>query len=98
MRKIFWVLTLGSTVLGGCFLVYSVVRAVNQMQELIGIAISLAITVIPYIFTRCLEGMRRIDVMPVRIVGPDRPHLPPERPILPERHGEAVPHPAAEPP
>jgi predicted cobalt transporter CbtA len=73
MRKIFWVLTLASTVLGGLYFAWTVIYAVNFTQLTAQTLVSLAIVVIPFVFTRCLEGMRHTDVLRVRIVGNERP-------------------------
>jgi hypothetical protein len=35
--------------------------------------VSLGIVLIPFVFTRCLEGMRHTDVLRVRIVGNEHP-------------------------
>jgi hypothetical protein len=82
MRKFFWLMTLGMTVLGGSYLIYVVVTATNPTQQTAGVALSLATVAIPYVFTRCLEGIRHADIMRVRIVG-DRPMPPRERPLAP---------------
>jgi amino acid permease len=73
MRKIFWVLTLASTVLGGLYFAWTVIYAVNFTQLTAQTLVSLAIVIIPFVFTRCLEGMRHTDVLRVRIVGDERP-------------------------
>jgi amino acid permease len=73
MRKIFWVLTLASTVLGGLYFAWTVIYAVNFTQLTAQTLVSLAIVIIPFVFTRCLEGMRHTDVLRVRIVGNERP-------------------------
>ena len=75
MRKIFWVLTLCATVLGLINLIRVVLIATDPVKQITGIGLSLAVVIIPYVFTRCLEGMRRVDVMRVRIVGNERPML-----------------------
>ena len=73
MRKIFWMLTLASTVLGGLYFAWTVIYAVNFTQLTAQTLVSLAIVIIPFVFTRCLEGMRHTDVLRVRIVGNERP-------------------------
>ena len=75
MRKIFWVLTLASTVLGGLYFAWTVIYAVNFTQLTAQTLVSLAIVIIPFVFTRCLEGMRHTDVLRVRIVGNERPSV-----------------------
>ena len=75
MRKIFWMLTLASTVLGGLYFAWTVVNSVNFTQLTAGTLVSLAIVIIPFVFTRCLEGMRHTDVLRVRIVGNERPSV-----------------------
>jgi hypothetical protein len=75
MRKIFWVLTLCATVLGLANFIRVVLIATDPVKQVSGIGISLAVVIIPYVFTRCLEGMRRVDVLRVRIVGNERPML-----------------------
>ena len=72
MRKLFWMLTLASTVLGGIYFAYIVVTAVNATNLTAGALVSLGIVVIPFIFTSCLEGIRHSDVSEVRIVGGER--------------------------
>jgi hypothetical protein len=88
LRKIFWVLTLIATVAGGVYFALTIVRASNATQQIAGILEALGAAVIPYIFTRSLEGLRHNDVMRVRIVGPDRPAppLPRDEPtyVIPE--------------
>jgi hypothetical protein len=79
MRKIFWMLTLASTVLGGLYFGYWVVFAVNFTQLAAQTLVSLGIVLIPFVFTCCLEGMRHTDVQRVRIVGNKRPVLGGER-------------------
>lgn len=73
MRKIFWVLTLASTVLGGLYFAWTVVFSVNFTQLTAQTLVALGIVVIPFVFTRCLEGMRHTDVLRVRVVGNERP-------------------------
>jgi len=73
MRKIFWVLTLASTVLGGFYFAWTVVFSVNFTQLTAQTLVSLGIVLIPFVFTRCLEGMRHTDVLRVRIVGNEHP-------------------------
>jgi hypothetical protein len=79
MRKIFWMLTLASTVLGGLHFGYWVVFAVNFTQLTAQTLVSLGIVLIPFIFTCCLEGVRHVDVQRVRIVGSERPGVGTER-------------------
>jgi len=79
MRKIFWMLTLASTVLGGLYFGWTVVTAVNFTQLGAQTLVALGIVLIPFVFTCCLEGMRRTDVQRVRIVGNERPSVGSER-------------------
>jgi hypothetical protein len=72
MRKIFWVLTLASTVLGGIYFAWTVIFSVNFTQLTAQTLVSLGIVIIPFVFTRCLEGMRHNDVLRVRVVGNER--------------------------
>jgi hypothetical protein len=96
MRKIFWLLTLFSTILGGLYVFYVLLTATTPAQQTAGLALALATVGIPYVFTRCLEGVRHADIMRVRIVGQERPR---ERPPVPTdpRTGEPRPAEAPEP-
>jgi hypothetical protein len=91
LRKIFWALTLLATVVGGVYFAVTIVRAANATQQIAGILQALGTAVIPYIFTRSLEGLRHSDVMRVRIVGPDRPPPVPPR----DEPGYVLPEPPA---
>jgi hypothetical protein len=93
MRKIFWLLTMVACVLGGLYLLWTVANANRPEQKTAGILLSLATVIIPYVFTRSLEGMRHMDVQRVRIV-PDRPPAPAAEP-QPEEPAYVVPHPAS---
>jgi hypothetical protein len=79
MRKLFWMLTLASTVLGGLYFAWTVVFAANFTQLGAQSLVSLGIVLIPFVFTCCLEGMRHADVQRVRIVGDERPSVGTER-------------------
>jgi hypothetical protein len=76
LRKIFWILTLVATVAGGVYFALTVVRATNATQQIAGILVALGTALIPYIFTKSLEGLRHSDVTRVRVV-PDRTPSPP---------------------
>jgi hypothetical protein len=79
MRKVFWMLTLASTVFGGIYFAYSVVTAVNATNLTANTLVSLGIVLIPFVFTCCLEGVRHADIQRVRIVGNGRPGVGGER-------------------
>lgn len=52
-----WICTLLASVLAGLVLVASVVGAKGAPQEAAGAAIALCVAVIPYVFTRAIEGI-----------------------------------------
>lgn len=59
LTKICWVATLLAAVLAG-FLGFVMVRgATGAPQEAAGAAMALAIAVVPYVFTRAIEGLSR---------------------------------------
>jgi hypothetical protein len=93
LRKIFWILTLLATVVGGVYFALTIVRAANATQQMAGILQAIGTALIPYIFTKSLEGLRHSDVMRVRIVGPDRPAPPP--PLPRDEPNYAIPEPPA---
>jgi hypothetical protein len=90
LRKIFWILTLIATVLGGVYFALTIVRASNATQQIAGILQALGTALIPYIFTKSLEGLRQSDVLRVRIVAPDRP---PSSPIQRDEPTYIIPEP-----
>jgi hypothetical protein len=69
LRKIFWILTLIAIVAGGVYFAVTIVRAPNATQQTAGILQALGCALIPYLFTKALEGLRQNDIVRVRIVG-----------------------------
>jgi len=65
--KICWAVTLLATCFAALEFVAGTGTATGAPQQAAGAAMALAICVIPYVFTRCVEGMARPDVSPVEI-------------------------------
>jgi hypothetical protein len=55
--KICWVITAVAAALATLFFVSGTAEANGAPQEAAAAAMALAIAVIPYVFTRCIEGM-----------------------------------------
>jgi hypothetical protein len=55
--KISWGITAAATVLAGLAFIAMIGEAGGAPQEAAAAGIALAIVVIPYVFTRCLEGL-----------------------------------------
>ncbi|HZS83653.1 MAG TPA: hypothetical protein VFA50_12335 [Stellaceae bacterium] len=72
MRKVFWIFTLVWTVLAAAYLVRVVADSTNPTELTAAASLSMATALIPYVMTRCLEGLRHADVVRVRVVGQER--------------------------
>lgn len=59
MIPLFWLLTMLSCMVGGFFLMIALLASTGAPQEAAGAAIAVAFAVVPYCFTRALEGFRR---------------------------------------
>jgi hypothetical protein len=53
----FWAVSLLAAVAGGYELVETTMRATSAPQQAAGAALAVAIAVIPYVFTRCLDAI-----------------------------------------
>lgn len=58
---VFWVVTLLAACAAGFQLVDTFASATSAPQQAAGAALAVAIAVIPYIFTRCLQSIREAD-------------------------------------
>ena len=61
-----WVLVLFSTIAAGGVFLVTLSSAKSAPQEAAGMAIAVALAVIPYVFARSLEGIRHADDRPER--------------------------------
>lgn len=57
--KFFWVLTLIASVLGGIGLFFIAISPASAPQQAAGAAIAIGVAVIPYVFTRAVEGLTK---------------------------------------
>lgn len=58
---VFWVVTLLASCVAGYQLFETFASATSAPQQAAGAALAIAIAVIPYIFTRCLQSIRESD-------------------------------------
>jgi hypothetical protein len=82
--RIMWVVTFFSCLLGALVLVVGVLGADGAPQEAAAAAVAVALAVIPYCFTKSIEGM-------------DRPVVPAKAPAPGSAETERLPEPAAKP-
>jgi hypothetical protein len=57
--KLCWALTLVGTLAAGGVLALTILTATGAPQQAAGAAVSVAVAVIPYVFTRAVEGLSR---------------------------------------
>lgn len=70
--KVCWLLTLFAACIAAVIFLAMMTEAKSAPQQAAAAAMALAVAIIPYVFTRCVEGLCRPDVVKVELSSQER--------------------------